>query len=299
MLSNLSIVVPTAGYPSLTRSLYTFRKYSPGAKIIVIDQTEQGIIPDRALMDVYVWVYRTLGFSKAVNMGIEISDTEFVCVANDDVELINIKMWDAIFKRFISNPKIGAINPASVKGYRNESDNLPCSCNSSIDETNGDCLVCRSYKEEYTEEDYNYLINEHKLKLSPINPIKPGIVIDGLMTWFTVFRRSALDSIKDKGCYFDEHFYPGGGEDYDLMCRMYEKGHRAIGVFDAWAYHHWFGTRINNPPKIDPKLRWNNVDGKYLPDRIAYPDFDKKTNWGLWGRLDKTIPMPECVKVKL
>ena len=39
---NLSIVVPTAGNPGLARSLETYRRYAPEAKIIVVDQLPTG-----------------------------------------------------------------------------------------------------------------------------------------------------------------------------------------------------------------------------------------------------------------
>ena len=89
---NLSIVVPTAGNPGLVRSLETYRKYAPEAKIIVVDQMPEGSLTHEQvyeLTDAYLWVYRTLGFSKAMNMGIEVADTDFICCANDDVELIS------------------------------------------------------------------------------------------------------------------------------------------------------------------------------------------------------------------
>lgn len=311
-MDNLSIVCPKAGYPNLLTSLKTYRKYAPGAKIIVVDQTPNGAISRMDIekyTDVYVWVYRTLGFSKAMNMGIELSDTEYVCCANDDVELVNLRWWDGILETFSTDPKIAGVNPACIKGYRTESDHLPCNCNVGVDEVSGNCMKCRSYKSEYTEADYDYLLTNRTIKNSPINPITPKTRVDGIMTWFTVFKREALDLIKNNGCYFDEHFYPGGGEDYDLMCRLYDNrnnpnvSHRVVGVYNSWAYHHWFGTRIKNPPKIIDELKWNDVDGKYNRKEgdpiIFHAGVEHKSNWDLWGRKNKEIPMPPCVKVPL
>jgi len=298
---DLSIVVPTAGNPGLVRSLETYRKYAPGAKVVVVDQVPSGSLSHeqvKELTDAYLWVYRTLGFSKAVNMGIEMTNTPFVCVANDDVELVNERWWPTILARFAKMPDVGAINPASIKGYKTESDHLPCDCGVPLDSESDNCPQCRSYKEEYTEEDYDYLMNIRKIKNSPMANVNPNSFCDGIMTWFTVFRRDMLEMIKDNGCYFDEHFYPGGGEDYDLMCRMYDlkykdkaAPHRAIGVYDSWAYHHWFGTRIKNPPKIIEGLRWNKLEGI---EGSKYGD-----NWDLWGRKNPEIPMPPCTKIPL
>jgi hypothetical protein len=301
MFEELSLVVPTAGYPNLVRSLETYRKYAPGAKVVVVDQMPNGSLTKdqiKELTDAYLWVYRTLGFSKAVNMGIDVTTTEFVCIANDDVELISEDWFMPIVDRFVKMPDVGAINPSSVKGYRHESDHLPCNCGVPLDPQNDNCPQCRSYKEEYTDDDWDHLISKRVVKLNPMNPISPDKFCDGVMTWFTVFRRETLELIKDNGCYFDERFYPGGGEDYDLMCRMYDikytdnkLPYRAIGVFDSWAYHHWFGTRIKNPPPIVEGLRWNkleNVEGSKYGD-----------NWSLWGRKDPEVPLPPCTKIPL
>lgn len=311
-MNNLSIVCPTAGYPNLLQSLKTYRKYAPGAKVIVVDQTPNGAISRMDIeryTDAYLWVYRTLGFSKAMNMGIEISDTEYVCCANDDVELVNLRWWDSILEWFDKDPTIAGVNPASIKGYTNESDHLPCNCGVGLEEKTDNCLKCRSYRYEYTEEDYNYFMTPRVVKSGMISKINPSTKVDGIMTWFTVFKRESLDKIKNNGCYYDEHFYPGGGEDYDLMCRMYDiKGgsdtrHRVVGVYNSWAYHHWFGTRIKNPPKIIPELRWNNVDGKYNrkdgDPKIIHGGKEHISNWDLWGRKNKEIPMPPCVRIPL
>ena len=302
---SLSIVCPTAGYPDLIKSLKTYRKYAPGAQVIVVDQMPEPSLSSKEIVeltDIYVWVYRTLGFSKAMNMGIEIADRDSVCCMNDDVELINVKWFAPIASRFDIDYTTAGINVSSIKGYREESDNLPCNCYVELMEASNNCPQCRSYKEEYTEEDWEYLNTERHLKSSPINPVRPNITIDGVMVWCTVFRSSSLEMIKDNDCYFDEHFYPGGGEDYDMMCRMYDLKHtvpedeipppyRVVGIYNTWAYHHWFGTRIKNPPVLVPHLRWNKLD------QTEGSKWGK--NWDLWGRKDKSIPTPPCTKVKL
>ena len=308
-MDNLSIVCPTAGYPDLARSLQTYRTFAPGAKIIVVDQTPKGALSRYEIekyTDVYMWVYRTLGFSKAMNMGIEVADTEYICCANDDVELVSLRWWEDLVKWF-EDPNTAGVNPASIKGYKTESDHLPCGCGVELLEESDNCPACRSYKTTYTNEDYDYLLSNRTIKNSPINPITKTTRVDGIMTWFTVFRNEVLERIKNNGCYFDEHFYPGGGEDYDIMCRIYDNkpgpGHRVIGVYNSWAYHHWFGTRVKNPPKIINELRWNDVDGKYNRNEddpiIMHAGVEHKSNWDLWGRKNKEIAMPPCVKVPL
>lgn len=302
---SLSIVCPTVGYTNLVKSLETYRDYAPGAQVIVIDQMPLPSLNEHEiqnLTDVYVHVNRTLGFSKAMNLGIEIADRDFVCCMNDDVELINKKWFDPIMTRFEIDYTVAGINPSSIKGYREESDNILCDCNIPLTTEGNNCPLCRGYKEKYTEDDWNYLNSERLLKSSPINPVRPNIVIDGVMTWCTIFRKESLEMIKDNGCYFDERFYPGGGEDYDLMCRMYDlrytvpedqlpPPYRVIGIYNSWAYHHWFSTRISNPPKIDNDLKWNKLD--------KAEDSKWGKNWDLWGRHDRSIPTPPCTKIRL
>ena len=141
--SDLTLVVPTAGYPNVARSLYTFRKYADGAKIIVIDQTPRGALGGdeiKRYTDVYVKVDKALGFSKAMNFGIALSDTSIVGCVNDDVEFVHSRMWEGIGE-WLDKPDVAAVNPASVKGYNRESDNVECGCNGRVDEENGNCLV--------------------------------------------------------------------------------------------------------------------------------------------------------------
>ena len=320
-LSDLTIIVPTAGYSNVARSLYTFRKYAEGAKIIVVDQTPNGALSSdeiKKYTDIYVKANKALGFSKAMNFGIALSDSEVVCCVNDDVEFVHNRMWEGIGS-WMDRDDVAAVNPASVKGYNHESDNLGCSCNGEIDESNGNCLECRAYKEEYTDEDWGHLTSKRKLVLSAINPIAPEMCVDGIMTWCMFIHREALDRIKNNDCYFDEKFYPGGAEDYDLMCRLYDgkesgRRYRAVGIFNSWAYHHWFGTKVNrsheqfmstgeNKPEIYASLRYNDVDGKYnrkLGDPLIIKDGkQRESNWDLWGRINKDIPCPPCTKYKL
>ena len=287
-LNDLTIVCPTAGYPNLVRSLKTFKKYAPGAKVIVVDQTPEGALTfeqQKEYTNAYAWVYRALGFSKAMNFGILMSDTKYVCCANDDVELVDVRWWDGIIEAFKKHDNVCGVNPASIKGFGGEPDHLP-------------------YKEEYTKEDYDFLISPHVLETSQTPNFRPDMVIHGIMTWFTVFDRDKLEAIKDNGCYFDERFYPGGGEDYDLNCRVFDKKMSLLGIHSSWAYHHWNATRIKSPPKLIDSLRWNSVEDKYkrkeTDPKIIHNDGKERTsNWDLWGRINKEIPMPPCTKVNL
>jgi len=320
-LSDLTLIVPTCGYVDVSRSLYTYRRHAPGAKIIVIDQTPHGALGSdeiKTYTDVYVKVDRALGFSKAMNFGIALSDSPYIGCINDDVEFIHDKMWVGICE-WLGKKDVAAVNPSSVKGYNLESDALPCNCGVELDEKNGNCPKCRAWKETYTDEDWDYLNSPREVKFSAITKTFPEMCVDGIMTWAMFIHRAALNRIRDNECYYDEKFYPGGGEDYDLMCRLYDakptgECYRAVGIYNSWAYHHWFGTKNNrsherffiegvNKPTVIQELKYNDVDGKYKT-KPTDPIIVKEgkpcdSNWDLWGRKDKSIPCPPCTRLKL
>ena len=179
---NLSVVIPTVGYSGLVKSLESYRKFAPGAQVIVVDQTKRGALDQKQIVeltDIYVKVNRALGFAKGMNFGIDIADREYIMCTNDDVELIHIKWLEGVLSWFARDPKIVGVNPGSIKGYGNEPDAIP------IDQ------VC-------TDADYEYLCSPHEFPGNPINPIHPNAAIDGIMIWGTVFSRVGLEKIKNK-----------------------------------------------------------------------------------------------------
>jgi GT2 family glycosyltransferase len=216
-------------------------------RVIVIDQTLDGIDKDLSkYIHMLIKPHRNLGFAKGMNTGIRLADSKYVTCANDDIEFINDKWWKGIEEAFASDTYMGAVNPMSVKepgwgyGLKEDIEHLP-------------------YKESYTEEEYKFL-----------SSVKSGS-IDGIATWCTTFRKDILDL---KG-YFDESFYPGGGEDYDIGGRFYDGDYptvktgryRMVATSRSWVYHHW-GKSVNGNNKgmslpIIDELRSNSLSKLY------------------------------------
>jgi GT2 family glycosyltransferase len=219
-----TFVVPIIVPDYIKRFLETLYEYTPpNFRVILIDQTKEGLPEDWDLwsfikpkVHMYVRPYRNLGFAHAMNTGIRISDTKYVTCANDDVEFINKRWWFGVEEE-LSRDGIEAVNPMSVTepgwGYG-------CNKNSSEElvtekETALGCKFNREaerfehlpYKKDYSEEEYDFLLNQ-----------KNGS-IEGCITWLTTFKRQSLEF---KGL-FDERFFPGGGEDYDIGGRFYSE----------------------------------------------------------------------------
>ena len=120
-------------------------------------------------------------------------------------------------------------------------------------------------------------------------------VIDGIAMWFPIFRREFFDKVG----LFSEHYYPGGGEDYDLNARAYSCAwpiereecddnyhYRLVSSMKSWVWHHWGQSkdRASELPKelkmFDEDLRWNNLDYHWPPELNGGKSVDP------WGHRD-------------
>jgi len=220
-----SIIIPHLNNQTgLLRCLETLYKYTPpNFRVILIDQSEDPALYEKVKDKVHLHIksYRNLGFAKAANTGIRISDTKFVTILNDDVEFLNMKWWPALESVFEKFPNAMAVNPASMRRL------------------NGFI-----YKESYTDEEYQAMVDECSRVGEEIRP--HGIHIDGITPWCVTFYREELLKIG----LFDESFFPGSGEDYDLQNRSYyhwkrgdiQRG-RWLGTSLSVAWHWWLTTK--------------------------------------------------------
>lgn len=279
-----TIIVPIIIPDYIERFLYTLYKYTPpNFRVIVIDQTLHGVdsLTKDPRVHMYIRPYRNLGFAHAMNTGIRISSTKYVTCANDDVEFINSRWWNGIEDTFASDKQIKAVNPMSIAepgwGYgcnknspeelvKQKEQELGCTFN-----RENERFEHLPYKQEYTEADYDYLLTR-----------KNGC-IDGIITWCTVFDRESLNL---KGV-FDEKFYPGGGEDYDIGGRFYsiyypDREHpnsllryRMVAPSNCWAWHHLSKSR-NTKEQYLPGNRTNFGNDHYAwEDHWTHPTLAK------------------------
>lgn len=261
-----TFIIPCIRTDLIERCLETLYKYTPpNFYVYVIDQTILGL-PAEKLRAKYknLMIIRTprtsthhagnLGFAKASNLGIQLVETPYFTLCNDDVEFINRKWWwgamDTFKKVEEATPDRPAVmvNPASLK--------LP---DWSVGLPKGQDHYILPYKDKYSEDDYDYLLNQDHF-INEHLTIKPGSVIDGVVMYCSVFNTERFMEVG----MLPERYYVGGGEDYSHNCRANMHGYRSVGTTLAWVYHHWSMTfkSIQEQEEIkatvDEALSWNN-----------------------------------------
>ena len=263
MMEN-TFIIPVIRTDMIERCLETlYRHTPPNFYVIVMDQSVDGI--DRDLRERYknltyirtpkTFTHRTgnLGFSKVNNFAFKLVETPYFTMCNDDVEFLNRGWWQGIKDTFDlvesqtpDRPPV-MVNPSSTK--------LP---DWSIGRPSGDHLHIIPYKENYTDEEYDSLVNDEHY-VNDLLTLMPGSVIDGVTMYCSVFR---TDRFKEVGL-LNEKFYPGGGEDYDWNARANLKNYRSVGTTNSWVFHHW-STTIGHleaekiKSLLQEELKWNN-----------------------------------------
>jgi len=235
----------------------------PGFKVIVVDQTKYDPVFSQVLWkwaDIVIKPHLNMGFAQSSNIGARIATTDLVTIANDDIIAFWPGWWNGILETFEEFPTAMAVGPMSPKepgwgfgesGYR---------LHATLDE----CL-----------EDPEGVVERLKKKWG-------NSVIDSFAMWFAVLKRQEW---ADLGM-FDERFFPGGGEDYCAMWRIYNSGCRAISTPKSWLWHMW-GQSKDEPSGLDDALPparepWNKLSTKGFGDEGLYdPDVDC---WGRTGR---------------
>ena len=236
-----TFVIPHLNYKGIDKCLSSLRKYTPpNYYVILVDQSEEGRPDLEPLVDLRVRV-KHLGFAKAMNTGIRLADTEYVSCFNDDVEFIDSRWWDGIIETFSKyGEQALGVNPASIRNP---------------DGAGGhNVMPGFSYQENWTPVYYDKVLQDGK-----------GYIIDGICIWGTVFKRDRLDRLPGTipgKVWFDELFWPGGGEDYDMNRRAYmtcshcyrhKQEHpfsdhefrslRMLGTNLSYCWHWWYSTR--------------------------------------------------------
>lgn len=216
----------------------------PNYKVIVIDQT--GADRNRwaeiwNLSDLLIVPKVNYGFAQAANLGIRLATTEYITVCNDDVVFVWPWWWQGIEVTFKRHPTAIAVNPTSPRepwwGYGLDEGEYAYSCMScgdvikNKDKETGE-LRCRCGENNALDTIEKASIPNN---ITQISKLKNGAVVDGIATWCTTFKKSFLD---EHGLY-DERFFPGGSEDYDMNGRAYTNGYRMLGTSMSWVWHWW------------------------------------------------------------
>lgn len=216
----LDVVIPHLNYEGWTIGLKSLFRNTPEGvinKVFFIDQCKSPHLFEDLPQVVSI---RTpnLGFSKAMNTGIRLSDAPYVMCLNDDVVFFNKQWWEGILDTFKDFPNALCVNPSSV-------------CDP---DGRGGKVIMEGYQytEDMDDETYKSLLKPY--------------CIDGICMWGPVFKRELLDKVRGiipGKAWFDERFFPGGGEDYDLNRRAYLSGMRCLGSNRSYVWHHWYSTK--------------------------------------------------------
>lgn len=217
----LDVIIPHLNFEDFEKGLNSLIRNTPEGvirKIFVID--ECGNHPDiRGFDDRIVHIrINNQGFARAMNLGIRLSDAPYVMCLNDDVVFFNKRWWEGIEQAFSEVPNALCVSPSSVCDPDGQGGKV--------------VLEGFEYTEQMDDETYDKLL-------------KPW-AIDGICMWGPVFKREMLDKLPGNipgKAWFDERFFPGGGEDYDMNRRAYLSGMRCLGSNRSWVWHWWYGTK--------------------------------------------------------
>lgn len=268
----LTVIIPIIRPNLIERCLQTLYEYTDPTMFycFVIDQTVEGL-DATALRNRYnnLMVIRTpksdlhytgnLGFAQGTNLGIQLVQTPYFMMCNDDIEFIHPKWWQGVLDTFekvdMATPERPAVivNPSSTK--------LP---DWSIGKAADEDHYIIPYKDQYTDADWDWLISEDHYVNERLT-IKPGSVIDGVTMYASVCHTQRFLEIG----LLDEKFFPGSGEDYDYSCRAAMIGYRCVGTTLSYVFHHWSKTfkaiqeEQNVQSLMMPELSWNQTNVKW------------------------------------
>lgn len=270
-----TFIIPYLGGELIHKCLETMYKYTPdNFYCFIIDQSIDGL--DTNLRDKYknLMIIRTaksdlhhtgnLGHSQATNLGVQLAQTPYVTMLNDDVEFININWWQGILDTFDKVAKATPTRPAMMVNAA--SIKLP---DWSVNRPKGDDFYILPHKENYTDEDWDFLVNQDHYVNKHLT-ITVGSVVDGINLYCTVVDTKKLLEVG----MIDELYYPGSANDYDIGCRASMFGYRCVSSTLSWVFHHWSKTFEND------ELR-----NALVQDELKH--LDLKDKWGdrfdLWG----------------
>lgn len=217
----LDVVIPHLNSPRLENCITSLLDTTPNGVIqslALVDQSGQ----ERSFfgVDFHVKCAHQVGFARAANLGMSLGRAPYVLLLNDDCTFLDSSWWYGILKTFETHNNLLCVNPSSPY-------NPGQSCPFSV-------------PQHITKEKYAALL-------------KPDL-LDGICMWAPVFSREQLAKVPGSapGLWFDERFWPGGGEDYDMNRRAALVGLRCVGTGLSWVWHWWHTTKV-----------WGQTEAKY------------------------------------
>lgn len=267
----LTVIIPVILTANIDRCLETLYRYTEAGSfyVYIIDMSVRGL-DATALRNRYknLMVIRTpksdvhytgnLGFAQATNLGISLVQTPYFMMCNDDVEFLNSRWFQGILDTFEQVAKDTPESPAVI---------ACCASVRLADWSVGSDkdFDIMPYKENYTQEDWDFLINEPHYVNEHLT-IQPGSVFDGVTMYACVCDTKKFLEVG----LLDEKYFSGQGEDYDWSCKSRMYGYRCVATTKSWVFHHWSSTFRALRDEIEevkslqiPELNWNNNHEKW------------------------------------
>lgn len=290
MPKELTVIVPLIRDDLVERMLETLYEHTEHMfYVYIIDQSIRGVDANK-LRDKYknLMVIRSpksdvhytgnLGFASATNLGIQLVQTPYFMMLNDDCEMVHPLWWSGVMDTFKmvekatpSSPAV-IVNPASIR-----------LADWSVGRPEGEDFDIIPYKKNFTDEDWRHLVEDEHY-INEHLTIKPKSVFDGVTMYASVCDTQKFLEIG----LLDERYHPGAGEDYDYSCRARMCGYRSVSTTLSWVWHHWSSSfkSLRDEEEIQqlkiPELAWNHNHEKWGP------------NFDIWG-----IKCPECKEIML
>lgn len=281
----LTVITPVIRPDLIERMLETLYEYTePMFYVFIIDQTVHGLDATR-LRNKFknLMVIRTpksdlhytgnLGFAQATNLGIRLVDTPYFMMCNDDIEFLHPKWFQGVLDTFemveTATPERPAVivNPSSTR--------LP---DWSIGKAAGEHHDILPHKDQITDEDWDFLINEPHYVNEHLT-IRPKSVMDGVTMYASVCHTQRFLEVG----LLSERYFPGSGEDYSYSCRASMMGYRSVGTTLSYVFHWWSSTFKAMQDEDDvrslmiPELNWNQTNEEF------------GEGFDIWG-----VKCPEC-----
>lgn len=265
-MNQLDVIIPHLNYPLVNECLESLRRNTPHgiiSKVILVDQSDE--YKDYGnLVDIHVRE-KNIGYAKACNTGIRLTNSPYVCCCNDDVKFVNKRWWEGIMEGFESDDKICVLNPST---YRDPDPTGAATTTPGM----------KKYEmEDVPDEVYDKLLVDY-------------FHTTGFCMFCPIFKRDLFNTVKgvipDKA-WFNEIFKIGGGEDYAIQWHVGKSGLKAYSTGRSWVFHWWYKTKHpltgNEGAKYDEN--WLKYYSKYEDGKVI----DTPDCMGTSGRDDVPI----------
>jgi len=226
---------------------------------------------------------QNLGFARAHNQGIQISDSEYVLVLNPDV-ILTTDFLEKIVNGLTERPDFGSAIGKILKFNFHDDDLREPVLTKTIDSTG---LVIQRNR-RFTNR------GEGESDAGQYDKVHDVFGPSGAVA---LYRRSAMADVRLKDEYFDEDFF-AYKEDIDLAWRLQKAGWRSVYLPSAVAYHHREAKQAENITALKRERRnrsrfINSYSYKNhlltLIKNEKLSDFLKDAPWILFFELRKLI----------